>query len=446
MGTAGEARGNKARGGNGMVAIFLTIFIDLVGFSIIFPLLPSILALYLPREGPHSFVGSVEAFLLSASPASSSGSSKVLALVLIGGALGSLYSILQFMSSPVWGRLSDRFGRRNILLFTTSFTCLGYVVWMFSGSFWLYVLSRVLNGMMAGNLSVATAAVADVTSKGERTRGMAIIGVAFGLGFMIGPAIGGVASLVDLAALWPETVRFGITPFSFAAFVSLSLATINLVWVALFFPETLPPENRMRHLISFNPLSNLMVDNSATRRVIIVDFTFLIIFSGMEFTLTFLALERLNFGPVQNIAIFVFGGVVMTLVQSAFTNQKAARTKFGMKNIVAFGVILGLAGMFILAFATNVTVFFTGLFFKACGIALLAPTITALVSLYTPPNKQGAVMGTFRATGSLARAIGPIFAAILYWAIGSKLTFIFGSLVLILPLCLAVRLPNPKID
>ena len=432
--------------GNGMGAIFLTIFIDLVGFSVIFPLMPSILSFYLPKEGPGSIIGSAEAFLAHVSPANAGGGSSVLTIVLFGGALGSLYSILQFISSPVWGRLSDRFGRRNILLFTTSLTCVGYAIWMFSGSFWWYVLSRVMNGLMAGNLSVATAAVADVTSRGTRTRGMAIIGVAFALGFMVGPAIGGAASLVDVTHFWPGCTAIGLNPFSFAAFVSFSLAAVNLVWVILFFPETLEPANRMRHSISMNPLSNLMVDEPSTRRVIIVDFTFTMIFSGMESTLTYLALERLNFGPVQNIAIFVFGGVVMTLVQSLFTNQKAAKARFGMKNLVVFGIIMGIGGMFTLAMATNVTVFFIGLSFKACGLALLAPTVTALVSLYTPPNKQGAVMGTFRATGSLGRAIGPVFGATLYWAMGSKLTYALGSVILLLPLSLALRLPDPKID
>jgi MFS family permease len=423
-------------------AIFLTIFIDLVGFSIIFPLMPAILQWYLPREGAGSLVGRMEGWLTSVSPAAMGASGSVLAIVLFGGALGSIFSILQFVSSPVWGRLSDRFGRRRILLITTSCTCIGYVIWVFSGNFWLFVLCRFTCGMMAGNISVATAAMADATSRSKRTGGMAILGVAFALGFMIGPAIGGLASLIRIDSYFPWTTFFGINPFSGAALVSVTLALVNFFWVLFFFPETLKKENRRIHAISMNPLSNLMVDKGPVRRVIFVDFSFITIFSGIEFTVTFLALERLNFGPAQNIAIFIFSGVIITVVQFFFTHKNVARMKQG--NLVCLGVFLGLSSAVTLAFASTVTSFFIGLFLKACGVAMLAPTITSLVSLYSPPTKQGAVMGTFRATGSLGRAIGPVIASVFYWAFGSCRTYLLASMLLLLPLYLASRLPEPE--
>jgi MFS family permease len=435
-----EQAGGRGSGG----AIFLTIFIDLVGFSIIFPILPAMLQWYLPREGADSLVGHFEAWLAAVTPASGGG--KVLTLVLFGGALGSLFSVLQFISSPVWGRLSDRFGRRNILLITTSCTCLAYLLWAFSGSFWVYVVSRVLCGLMAGNISVATAAMADVTSTGSRTRGMAFVGVAFALGFMIGPAIGGVASLIDLTKLWPGGVAYGLNPFSGAAFISVALSLTNYFWVKWKFPETLRPEHRMRHTISFNPFSNLRVDNPSIVKVILVDFSFLMVFSGMEFTLTFLALERLGFGPRQNIWIFIFVGVVMTTVQGLFTQRKGFITKYGHPRLIRCGIVLGLTGMVTLALSNTWPVFFLGLFLKACGIALQAPTITALVSLYSPANKQGSVMGAFRAMGSLARAIGPMIAAVLYWAMGSRLTYLVASVALAVPLYFAWKLPKPESD
>ncbi|MFA5256733.1 MAG: MFS transporter [Opitutales bacterium] len=422
-------------------SIFFTIFIDLVGFSIIFPLLPAILQWYLPQSAEGSLIGRIEAYLTSISPASGSGSHDVITLVLFGGAIGSIFSILQFVSSPIWGRLSDRFGRRKVLLVTTSCTCVGYVIWLFSGNIWMFILGRITCGLMAGNISVASAAVADVTSGSKRTKGMAIVGIAFATGFMIGPAIGGVASLIDMSAYIRPGFVLGINPFSGAALVSVALSLINLIWIALRFPETLRPELRKRHTISVNPITNFRMDPGPARKVMLVNFAFLVSFSGMEFTLTFLALERLNFGPRDNIAIFVFGGMVMTLVQSVFTHRRSER--MSEKTMACIGIAFGLAGMATLAVANGKLLFFSGLFLKASGIALIAPTLSSLVSLYTPPSRQGSVMGSFRAAGSLARAIGPVCAALLYWAIGSRLTYLAGAFVLLGPLYMSYRLPKP---
>jgi MFS family permease len=426
-----------------MGAIVCTIFIDLVGFSIIFPLLPAVIAFYLPKEGAGSFLGHAEALLASLSPAAGAGSGGVLTLVLFGGAVGSLYSILQFLSSPFWGRLSDHFGRRKVLLLTTLLTSIGYLVWVFSGSLWGFVLSRVINGLMAGNLSVATAAVADVTAKGARMRGMAIMGVSFALGFLIGPAIGGAASMVDLTRLCPEGLAWGLNPFSFAALVSFVLSIVNFVWVAARFPETLEEGNRSRFGFSFNPLSNMTADNPASRSVIWMNLSFTTVFSALEFTLTFLALERLHFGPVENISLFVFGGVMMTGVQWFLARRNSGGQGDGMRRLVMWGVVLTLAGMAALALADEIILFFTGQLLKSWGLGLLAPTLTSMASLYTPPNKQGAIMGAYRAAGSLARAVGPVVGAVLYWGMGSRVTYLAGAFVLLLPLGMAMRLPDP---
>ena len=170
--------------------ILLTIFLDLVGFSIIFPLFPSILGHYLPREGDGGILAAFVS-LMSTLPVVEGSHQLFLTHVLFGGILGSLYSILQFTSAPIWGRMSDHLGRRRIMLWTVAGTTFGYLIWLFSGSFLLLVLSRVISGISGGNLSVATAAVADVTGKESRSNGMALIGVAFGLGFIVGPVIGG---------------------------------------------------------------------------------------------------------------------------------------------------------------------------------------------------------------------------------------------------------------
>ncbi|HKK29690.1 MAG TPA: MFS transporter, partial [Alphaproteobacteria bacterium] len=181
--------------------VFLTLFLDLVGFSIIFPLFPAMLDYYLPNgAGDGSLLGRIVAPLAAWSEASGAENPRLMTAVLFGGVLGSLYSILQFLCAPLWGAWSDRVGRRKVLLVTISGLALSYVLWFFAASFWVLILARIIGGAMGGNLSVATAAVADSTTREKRSSGLAIVGIAFGLGFITGPGIGGLAAKIDLTA------------------------------------------------------------------------------------------------------------------------------------------------------------------------------------------------------------------------------------------------------
>ena len=160
--------------------------------------------------------------------------------VVFGGVLGSLYAILQFFFAPVWGRLSDKFGRRPILLLTVGGTCLGYLLWVFAGSFWVLVLSRVVGGVASGNLSVATASIAGVTSRESRSKGMAFVGVAFGLGFILGPALGGWASTMDPFGSDAQGV-FVLNEFSLAAVISSGPRNPQLGLVGELFQGDIAP-------------------------------------------------------------------------------------------------------------------------------------------------------------------------------------------------------------
>ena len=166
--------------------VFLTIFIDLVGFSIIFPLFPAILEHYGQSGLLQNLTNSLDAF------SEATGAGDRFTPVLFGGILGSLYAALQFFFAPIWGSLSDQWGRRSVLLVTTLGVFGSYLLWGFAGKFFLLVLARFVGGCMSGNISVATAAVADITTKENRSKGMGIVGAAFGLGFILGPALGGI--------------------------------------------------------------------------------------------------------------------------------------------------------------------------------------------------------------------------------------------------------------
>ena len=425
--------------------IFLTLFLDLVGFSIIFPLFPAMLDYYLPNgAGDGSLLGQLIAPLSAWAERSGAEDPRFMTAVLFGGILGSLYSILQFICAPLWGAYSDRVGRRKVLLITIAGLALSYAAWFFAASFWVLVLARVLGGAMGGNLSVATAAVADCTTREKRSSGLAIIGIAFGLGFIVGPGIGGLFAKINLLEIAPSLGQFGVNPFSVPALVSFALALTNLIWVARSFKETLPTEKRGKVNSDRKSVPVFRMFKSRcpeTRRTNLVYLLYMLAFSGMEFTLTFLAVERFQFSPAQNGGMFVFIGFVLILVQGVIVRRLAGPV--GEKRLAVTGIACGIAAFLILAVALNLGLFFGALALMAFSIGLVSPTLSALVSLYTKEEEQGAALGVFRSAGSLARAIGPLLAAFAYFAYGSKSAYLFGAVIVILPFILALKLPKP---
>jgi len=425
--------------------IFLTLFLDLVGFSIIFPLFPAMLDYYLPNgAGDGSLLGQLIAPIANWAERSGAEDPRFMTAVLFGGILGSLYSILQFICAPLWGAYSDRVGRRKVLLITISGLALSYVAWFFAASFWMLILARVLGGAMGGNLSVATAAVADTTTREKRSSGLAIIGIAFGLGFIVGPAIGGLLCTINLIEIMPALGTYGINPFSMPALISFALTILNLVWVARRFEETLPEEKRGKVSKERKALAVFKLFQSPspeTRRTNLVYLIYMLAFSGMEFTLTFLAVERFQFSPAQNGGMFVFIGFVLILVQGGIVRRLA--TPVGEKRLAVVGIFCGISAFLVLAIALNLWLFFAALAIMAFSIGLCSPTLSALVSLYSQEDEQGANLGIFRSAGSLARAIGPLVAALVYFAYGSKSAYLFGALIVVVPFILALSLPKP---
>ncbi len=420
--------------------IFLTLFLDLVGFSIIFPLFPAILDHY-SEDG--AMIAVVE-LLRSLFPSEGSSNSWGVQ-ALFGGFLGSLYSLLQFLASPFWGRLSDRIGRRPVLSLTVAGIGVSYLLWAVSGSFTLLVVSRLLAGAMGGNIATATAAVSDVTSRADRAKGMGMVGAAFGLGFILGPAIGGALSLIDLTQLFPGLERYGFHPFSACALGAGALSLLNWIWIRRRFDETFPAERR--NLATPRPmlprLSSGAAYGSAVARTNLGNFFFLVAFSGMEFTLSFLARDRFQWTPRGIAAMFIFIGLVLALVQGGIVRKIAPR--FGEKRVAIAGLIavaLGLVGIASGGEHTR-TLFWCSLALLAIGSGLTFPTLTALVSLHALESHQGEALGVFRALGALARAIGPFVAAFLYWRFGPAVPYVGAAGFLILPLLLILSVPPP---
>jgi len=420
--------------------IFLTVFMDIIGFSIIIPLFPHLLNHYITFEGAQgTLIG------LLSSMADLIGGPPVLKAVLFGGLLSAFYSGLQFIFSPIWGSLSDRYGRRKILTITLGGNALSYIIWIFAGQFWVVVLTRLICGMMAGNIAVASAAAADVTDEKERTKGMAVVGVAIGMGFLIGPVIGGLSTVLK-----PIYVA---NPFSTPALIAATMAGLNFILVQLFFPETLAEKNRAQYDAKRPSIFDLAnVESRAVQRTSLANLIYQIAFTGMENTVVFLTFFLFAYSAHDNVYLFLFNGICLIVAQGL---ARLIVKKLGQRGVVMLGMVLAIIAFNLVAFipAPNGSsevigwgkpLFYMGMGLLSFATGMILPSVSALVSLYSSPSDQGRNLGILRSAGSLARVVGPLCAAILYFKTGSHQWVYLGGALLMLPALWVVRgLPDP---
>jgi MFS family permease len=422
--------------------IFLTLVIDLIGFSIIFPLGPDLIEYYLRVDGRSGVLG----WLLGQSEAVAHllGRDHAFAAVLFGGLLTSFYSVLQFVFAPYWGSLSDRRGRRGVLRITVAGTAAGYLVWLVSGSFWLFVVSRIVSGAFSGNLSVATAAVADVTTRQERSRAMGVVGAAFGIGLVTGPMLGAGAVQLNLLVHHPSLARFGINPFSVPALVSLLLCLLNLAWIKRSFRETLPESARggARETRLRNPIRAILsLGNPNVRRTNIVAFVYSVAFVSMEASITFLAAERFGYTAGQNGLLLGFLGVCSIITQGVIVRMLLRRVE--EVRVLAGGLLSTGAGLLLVGVGARAWMMYAGLALVALGSGLVNPSTTGLISLYSGQEEQGRVLGIFRSLGSLSRAITPMLAGAVFFLLGSRWVFVAAAVLAAAAFGLSRRLPQP---
>ncbi len=423
--------------------IFLTLYIDLIGFSIIFPLGPDLLHHYLSVDGQEGLLGALLGLLASA--AAALGNDSHLPEVLFGGVISSLFSILQFVFAPFWGSLSDKHGRRPVLLFTVAGTAASYLLWVLSGSFWLFLAARLVGGAFGGNLSVATAAVADVTSRTERSRAMGLVGAAFGLGLVTGPLLGAYSARIDLSELYPSLRDWGVNPFSTPALVALAMSLVNLVWIGARFSETLPAtaRGRAREPRLRNPVAALLaVDRPEIRRINLVAFTYSIAFVAMEASLVFLSAQRFGYTASENGLLMGYLGVCSILTQGVVVRRLLARRP--ETQVLGFGLISSTFGLLTIGFAPTPFVLYVGVGLLALGSGLVNPASTGLISLYAGEEEQGRVLGLFRSLGSLSRAITPLCAGALFWTAGATTVFVASAALAILAWVAGRSLPQPR--
>ncbi|XP_036069328.1 major facilitator superfamily domain-containing protein 10 isoform X2 [Oryzias melastigma] len=372
--------------------------------------------------------------------------------VLFGGLIGSLFSLLQFLSSPVTGVLSDRHGRRPLLILTTLGLISSYVVWAVSRSFNMFLLFRVIGGICKGNVSLCTAIVADLPCPKARNRGMAMIGIAFSVGFTVGPLMGAYFAVTSRTT--------GNVFFQTPALIALAFSVADLLVIWLMLPETLTENVKAassgtgdsRDLLS--PLS-LFHFTAVTRtkdppskermqklRVLgLVYFFYLFLFSGLEFTLSFLTHQRFQFTSMQQGKMFFFIGVIMALIQGGY----ARRIKQGQHiRAVRTAIVTLIPAFLLIGFSWNTTMLYIGLALYSFAAAVVVPCLSTLVSDYGSASQKGTVMGILRSLGCLARALGPVVSSSVYWIAGAQTCFLLTSAAFVIPLVLLSKASRLK--
>lgn len=431
--------------------VFLALLLDLLGFTLILPLLPSILDHYSQTGDSmyHTLQSVVDWFRGAVGvPMETKYNS-----VLFGGLIGSLYSFLQFLSSPITGALSDDYGRKPLLLLTTVGLMASYILWALSHSFSIFLLSRVVGGICKGNVSLCTAIVADLPCPKARSKGMAMIGVAFSLGFTLGPLMGAYFALRR-----KDAEMFYQGPAVLAILFSLA----DLLFIFFTLPETLQKDNKgssgtpgiqqsgdLLHpaaLFNFtavtrteNPPSEQRMQN--LKRLGLVYFTYLFLFSGLEFTLSFLTHQRFQFSSMQQGKMFFFIGITMAVIQGGYARRIKPDHQI---QTVSVAIVLLIPAFLLIGMAWNLTLLYSGLFLYSFAAAIVVPCLSAQVSGHGSSSQKGTVMGILRSLGALARALGPTVASSVYWLAGPEVCFMLSSASLIVPLILLNRLKRQK--
>ncbi len=365
-----------------LALIFIVVFVDLLGFGLLIPILPTFSTQYLKIS--ETDVGIVIA----------------------------IYSLIQFLFNPVFGSLSDKYGRRNIILVTLLINASGYLIFAFAQSYLVLIISRVICGIGGSSIGVAQAYIADVTTKEERSKGMGLIGVAFGLGFVFGPIFGGTISHFGY-----DIVGYSSAFFSFTAFI-LSL---------MFLPEP-KREHRIvkgkRKLLDFNALKDI-INNPSIGIVILLFFVITFSVANIYGTMALLGSEVYNFSDMENGFLYGIVGIVGAIVQGGFVGRLSK--KYSDNQLITFGTFFLMTGLGLLPFGGNlIGVAIVG-GVLSIGTGILQPVLLSLISKVTSDEKQGTILGLNQSFSAFARMMGPLWGGFSFEYLGYQIPFLTGA-------------------
>ena len=380
-----------------LLFLLVTAFLFAMGISLVFPVLPYIVAGYVPNVQQQAAVI---------------------------GVLGAAYAFISFFSAPVLGTLSDVYGRRPVLILSLLGSAIGYLLFGIGGSLWILFLGRVIEGLFAGGFGALFGYLADITPEEQRGRVFGQIGATTGAAFILGPAIGGLASHISLNA---------------PMFLAAGVCSLNMLWGLFVLPESLSVARRSKHFDAshLNPLKQLSgaLAHPAVRRLVTVSVMFLLPLSVMQVTVALLGRDTLGWGPSQASTLFTMVGATDIVAQGLLLPY-LLRT-LGERGVALLGLSLGAAGMLgmalLPAFPHPALLYLATLLF-AVGEGIFTAAQNTLISIAAPAGAQGQVQGGGQAFGSLAQIAGPLGGGQLYSRLGPAATFGTASALVLLAL------------
>ena len=368
----------------GYWTIWTTVALDLIGFGIIVP----ILGRYAERYGASG---------------------------LTVGLLFASFSLAQLLCAPLLGRLSDRIGRKPVIVISLVGTAVGSFVTGAAGALWVLFLGRIIDGASGGSVAVAQAAVGDMAPEAERPRLIGLLGAAFGIGFVLGPAIGG------LAALGGPHVPF---------YVAGVLATINAVAAVIRLPETRRAGDRARS----RGLS--MPNTPVLRHLAIVGFITVVAFAAFEATFALFGDRRFGLTEASTAAVFLGIGLVLVVIQGGLYARLVEH--FGTERLLAAGITMLVAGLAVTAVAKVWPVLIVALLLLSVGQGCASPSIISLVTRHAPPDHRGEALGFQQSANAMGRVVGPPLAGALYDRVGIWSPYVAGSVLGVVSVTLLV--------
>lgn len=368
-----------------LTTIFVIVFVDLLGFGIILPLLPYIAEKF-----------NANAFQI--------------------GILSASYSFFQLIASPILGRLSDRYGRKKILIISQIGSAFGYLLLGLAHSLPLLFVSRIIDGITGGNISIAQAYIADVTTKENRAKGMGLIGAAFGLGFIFGPAIGGFLS------------RFG---FVYPAFFACIVSLITVFSTYRYLDETVDVKHAKespKRSLTWKEFKEI-VFNVHTGYLIVAFFLANTAFSSFQSTFALWSQQTFGYGPTENGYLFAFIGILAVVFQLQLLPFVVS--KFHEKTILKYAIFILSLGFLVLPFVNSLYILLGSQFLIILGNSLANPSIQALASENVMKEDYGGTLGVLQSAGSMGRIVGPVTGGELFYVLGKESPFIASSVVML---------------
>lgn len=385
-----------------LIIIFVTVFIYLLGFGIVIPTIPLL-------------------------------STQLGATALETGLLMSIYSFMQFIFSPFWGKLSDKHGRRPILLICLAGEVIAYLIFAQARTLELLFIARMLSGFFGASISTASAYISDITPPNERSKGMALIGAAFGLGFLFGPAIGGGLSI------WAEHISNDeYFKTSFSSYWVSGLCLITFLFALKYLKETnvVKSEKKSEQKLFQRIIHYFKIDTVGP--LMFVFFLSSLAMSTMEATLVLYTRDKFNWGIKEVSFGFAYIGIIIVLTQGYLVRKLIP--KLGEKQMLRVGLTFMTIGMAGIVISDTIYWLAVAQTFLAVGVGFTNPATLGSVSLLTKPEEQGTVMGTTQGMSSLGRIIGPAVGGALYSSLTIQSPFILSAAMTLIGLFVVITI------